>query len=73
MSQLVLTILNSDEHRSSMSEAKEGPAKTAAMQLMERREILQAQLNTQYAILDANNATMNTPLVDPDGFPRAGT
>ena len=45
---------------------------TAALKLIERKEILEAKLNTQYAILEANGATMNTPLVDADGFPRAG-
>lgn len=47
-------------------------AKSAAMKLLERRDDLQAELNTQYAILEANDATMKTALVDEEGFPRAG-
>ena len=55
-----------------MADTRESQARTVALELMERREIIQAKLNTQYAILEANNATMSTPLVDADGFPRAG-
>jgi 26S proteasome non-ATPase regulatory subunit 9 len=38
---------------------------------MSRKETLETELNAQFAILSANQSTMNTPLVDPDGFPRA--
>lgn len=54
-----------------MSDSEE--ARKYALQLMERKDVLQAELNTQYDILSTNKATMNTPLVDPEGFPRAGT
>jgi 26S proteasome regulatory subunit N4 len=44
-----------------------------AFDLMEKKKTIQAALDAQFAILTANNATMNTPLVDAQGFPRAGT
>ncbi|KAF8645259.1 hypothetical protein AX16_008084 [Volvariella volvacea WC 439] len=39
--------------------------------LMAQRDIIEAELNTQFAILTANSADMQTPLVDAEGFPRA--
>ena len=39
--------------------------------LTERKDNIQLELDTQFAILKANSCTMNTPLVDRDGFPRA--
>ena len=40
---------------------------------MERKDGIERELETQLAILKANNATMQTPesLVDGEGFPRA--
>ncbi|GJJ13118.1 hypothetical protein Clacol_007368 [Clathrus columnatus] len=42
-----------------------------AKSLTSRKELLQAELDTQFAILKANNSTLQTPLVDAQGFPRA--
>ena len=44
-----------------------------ARALMERKDGIERELETQLAILKANNATMQTPesLVDGEGFPRA--
>ncbi|KAF8577049.1 hypothetical protein K439DRAFT_1365650 [Ramaria rubella] len=39
--------------------------------LMARKDAIQHQLDGQFAILSANNATLRTKLVDPQGFPRA--
>lgn len=38
---------------------------------MTRKDALEAELQAQYSILSSNNSTMNTPLVDPEGFPRS--
>jgi len=42
-----------------------------ALALMARKDALQAELDSQYSILSNNQCTMNSPLVDPEGFPRA--
>lgn len=39
--------------------------------LIERKDTLQTELDTQFAILSSHSSTMNSPLVDSDGFPRA--
>ncbi|PCH40064.1 hypothetical protein WOLCODRAFT_136632 [Wolfiporia cocos MD-104 SS10] len=39
--------------------------------LMARKENIEAELEAQASILKANSCTMQTPLVDADGFPRA--
>ena len=39
--------------------------------LMARKDVLELELETQLSILKAENVTMQTPLVDPEGFPRA--
>ncbi|KAG7445756.1 uncharacterized protein BT62DRAFT_896475 [Guyanagaster necrorhizus] len=39
--------------------------------LMARKSDIQAELETHLSILKANSSTMHSPLVDPDGFPRA--
>ncbi|KAJ3555108.1 hypothetical protein NM688_g2761 [Phlebia brevispora] len=47
---------------------------TAAEQvraLMLRKEGIEAELEAQFTILNAHNCTMQTPLVDEEGFPRA--
>ncbi|CAG7852215.1 SubName: Full=Related to 26S proteasome non-ATPase regulatory subunit 9 {ECO:0000313/EMBL:CCA67644.1} [Serendipita indica DSM 11827] len=46
-------------------------ARQRAMELMERKEAIETQLSEQFTILSANQSTMNTPLVDPEGFPRS--
>jgi 26S proteasome regulatory subunit N4 len=46
-------------------------ARQHALTLMSRKEALETELNAQFSILSANQSTMNTPLVDPEGFPRA--
>ncbi|KZS97529.1 hypothetical protein SISNIDRAFT_449048 [Sistotremastrum niveocremeum HHB9708] len=46
-------------------------AREHALKLMERKDLLQAELDTQMAILAANGANMNTALVDGQGFPVA--
>ncbi|EED86064.1 predicted protein [Postia placenta Mad-698-R] len=39
--------------------------------LMARKENIEAELDAQLSILQANSSTMSSPLVDPEGFPRA--
>ncbi|KAF8899717.1 hypothetical protein CPB85DRAFT_1327247 [Mucidula mucida] len=39
--------------------------------LTAEKESIEAQLEAQISVLKANNSTMQSPLVDPDGFPRA--
>jgi 26S proteasome regulatory subunit N4 len=41
-----------------------------ARALMSRKEGIEAELNAQFSILRANNATLQSPLVDNEGFPR---
>ena len=38
---------------------------------MQRKDNIEAELDAQYSILKSHNCTMQTPLVDEDGFPRA--
>jgi len=42
-----------------------------ARTLMSKKDNIEAELDTHISILKANNVTMQTPLVDPEGFPRA--
>ena len=42
-----------------------------ARQLMERKDAIQVELDAQFSILSANQSTMQSPLVDREGFPRA--
>lgn len=46
-------------------------AQQHAHSLIGRKTALESQLQEQYSILTSNNSTMSTPLVDPEGFPRA--
>jgi 26S proteasome non-ATPase regulatory subunit 9 len=39
--------------------------------LVAQKDVLELELETQLSILKAENVTMETPLVDPEGFPRA--
>lgn len=41
-----------------------------AKALITKKEQIESQIQAQSAILKANSCTMNTPLVDPEGFPR---
>jgi 26S proteasome non-ATPase regulatory subunit 9 len=42
-----------------------------ARTLMTQKDVIELELESQLSILKANNATMQTPLVDREGFPRA--
>ena len=39
--------------------------------LMTQKENIEAELDAQVSILKANSSTLNSPLVDAEGFPRA--
>lgn len=39
--------------------------------LMLRKSSIEAEIDAQASILKANNVTMQSPLIDPEGFPRA--
>ncbi len=41
-----------------------------ARALMERKDKIQEELNAQFSVLKSESCTMNTPLVDEQGFPR---
>ena len=49
---------------------KDSPA-DRVQALMARKEGIEAQISAQFSILEANHCTMQSPLVDPEGFPRA--
>ena len=42
-----------------------------AKQLVETRSNIEAELEAHFSILKANDVTMETPLIDREGFPRA--
>ena len=42
-----------------------------AKELMESRSNIEAELEAHFSILKANDVTMETPLIDREGFPRA--
>lgn len=42
-----------------------------ARALMTQKDNIESELEGHFSILKANNVTMQTPLVDPEGFPRA--
>ncbi|KAF6757332.1 hypothetical protein DFP72DRAFT_890887 [Ephemerocybe angulata] len=42
-----------------------------ARKLMDQKSNIEAELEAHFTILKANNVTMDTPLVDREGFPRA--
>ena len=48
----------------------ESPMEQARV-LIAQKDGIESQIETHLSILKANNVTMNTPLVDPEGFPRA--
>ena len=39
--------------------------------LMARKDAIEAEIEAQFSILQSNSVTMDTPLVDAEGFPRA--
>jgi 26S proteasome non-ATPase regulatory subunit 9 len=41
-----------------------------ARTLISRKEGIEAELDAQFSILRANNSTLQSPLVDNEGFPR---
>lgn len=41
-----------------------------AMNLMSRKDAIEKEIKEQQALLDSNNSTMTTELVDNEGFPR---
>ncbi|KAF4617731.1 hypothetical protein D9613_006124 [Agrocybe pediades] len=54
-----------------MSVPQPDNARDQALALMVRKDNIEAELETHISILKANNADMQTPLVDAEGFPRA--
>lgn len=46
-------------------------ARQRAMNLMSRKEAAEADISAQFSVLCANESTMDTPLVDAEGFPRS--
>ncbi len=46
-------------------------ARTRALELIAQKQTLEQQLSSQFSILEANASNMNSPLIDPEGFPRA--
>lgn len=53
-----------------MLPSRETPADRARA-LMRQKENIEAELDAQASILKANSSTLNSPLIDADGFPRA--
>lgn len=53
-----------------MSSSAESPREHARA-LVHLKDGIEAEINIQLSILRANNCDMTTPLVDPEGFPRA--
>lgn len=47
------------------------PSAAHARDLMARKDAIEEQMDAQFAILQSNGVNMDSPLVDPDGFPRA--
>jgi 26S proteasome non-ATPase regulatory subunit 9 len=45
--------------------------RTAALRLMDEKDRIEAQIDHQLSILRMNDSTMQSPLVDSEGFPRA--
>lgn len=42
-----------------------------ARRLMDQKSAIETELEAHFSVLKANNVTMDTPLVDREGFPRA--
>ncbi|KAF8313959.1 proteasome 26S subunit [Cantharellus anzutake] len=47
------------------------PTRERALALIEQKDTIQAQIEHHLSILRTNNSTMQSPLVDAEGFPRA--
>jgi len=47
------------------------PSRQHALALIERKDAIQAQIDHHLSALSLNESTMNSPLLDPQGFPRA--
>ncbi|KAI1793403.1 hypothetical protein LXA43DRAFT_972050 [Ganoderma leucocontextum] len=47
------------------------PSAAHVRDLMERKDAIEEEMEAQFSILQSNGINMDTPLVDPDGFPRA--
>lgn len=45
--------------------------RSVALRLMDQKELIEAQIEHQQSILRLNDSTMQSPLLDPEGFPRA--
>ncbi|KAG2010250.1 proteasome 26S subunit [Coprinopsis cinerea AmutBmut pab1-1] len=54
-----------------LSYLKDEPPAQRAKSLMKLKENIEAELEAHFSILQANGVTMETPLVDTEGFPRA--
>ena len=46
-------------------------SRSDALQLMNQKELIEAQLDHQYSLLRMNESTMTSPILDAEGFPRA--
>ena len=46
-------------------------SKERTLALMTRKDSIEAQIEHHISILRANNSTMQSPLVDAEGFPRS--
>lgn len=47
------------------------PERQRTLVLMSRKDAIEAQINHQLSLIRLNDSTMNSPLLDPQGFPRA--
>ena len=47
------------------------PSAAHARDLIARKDAIEQQMEAQFSILQSNGVNMDTPLLDPDGFPRA--
>ncbi|KAI0365735.1 hypothetical protein BV20DRAFT_1027655 [Pilatotrama ljubarskyi] len=47
------------------------PSADNVRSLVARKDAIEAEMEAQFSILQSNAVTMDTPLVDPEGFPRA--
>lgn len=45
--------------------------RSVALRLMDQKDLIEAQIEHQQSILKLNDSTMQSPLLDPEGFPRA--
>lgn len=45
--------------------------RSVALRLMNQKDRIEAQIEHQLSVLRMNESTMQSPLLDPEGFPRA--